>query len=374
MTFNTICSQYLSYLRGRYDNTVVVFDGYDQGPSTKDITHYRRSNGGVGTKVKFEYSTPFRSKKEIFLRNQGNKQAFVKLLGEFLRQEGITVMYAPGDADTLIVETAITSADTNVTYVIGEDTDLLVLLINRVADHHTIYFKSDTRQSLTHLRKIWNIKKTRKVLGNNTCRLLPFLHALTGCDTTSRIFGIGKAVALRVLRTNTKFQETGIQFLSSSSKDDIVELGERALAILIDGDPYVRLDALRFRKFAAKVMTSTVFVQVHILPPTSAAAAYHSLRVYLQCRQWMGDSSLRPEDFGWELKDGTYIPIKTDLPPAPENLLNIIRCNCKVNCDTRRCTCRKHGLECSVGCGACRGVSCSNSMTLAEVEAEERAE
>ena len=59
---------------------------------------------------------------------------------------------------------------------------------------------------------------------------------------------------------------------------------------------------------------------------------------------------------------------KTDLPPATENLWHINRCNCKINCDSKRCTYRKHCLDCSVGCGECRWIACSNSPSLSEIE------
>ena len=35
-----------------------------------------------------------------------------------------------------------------------------------------------------------DIKKIKTVLGQDLCQCLPFVHAFTGCDTTSRIFGI----------------------------------------------------------------------------------------------------------------------------------------------------------------------------------------
>ena len=73
-----------------------------------------------------------------------------------------------------------------------------------------------------------------------------------------------------------------------------------------------------------------------------------------------------PTDYGWEIKRGKLCPILMDLPPAPDKLLNIIRCNCKQNCDTKRCVCRKNGLQCSVGCGECRGLNCSNSVPIVE--------
>ena len=42
---------------------------------------------------------------------------------------------------------------------------------------------------------------------------------------------------------------------------------------------------------------------------------------------------------GWMEKDGHLLPVMTDLPPAPEDLLRIIRCNCTTDCSTARCSC-----------------------------------
>lgn len=159
--------------------------------------------------------------------------------------------------------------------------------------------------------------------------------------------------------------------MNAKSKAELIKAGEDLIIHLFGGVSFEGLDLLRFRKFATKVMTSTSCVQVHTLPPTSAAAAYHSQRVHLQVQTWIGNNAITPEDWGWELAKDLLMPVKTDLPPAPEKLLQIIRCNCKQNCDTKRCSCRKHGLDCSVGCGECRGVSCSNSTGLADIDLEE---
>ena len=68
-------------------------------------------------------------------------------------------------------------------------------------------------------------------------------------------------------------------------------------------------------RFCQKVTTGTSFVQPECLPPTSAAAVYHSLRVYHQVQQWRG-VALRPQDWGWKLVDGSLLPVRTDLPAA----------------------------------------------------------
>jgi hypothetical protein len=41
-------------------------------------------------------------------------------------------------------------------------------------------------------------------LSNITCQILPSLHALTGCDTTSAFVRIGKKYAYKILKTSTE--------------------------------------------------------------------------------------------------------------------------------------------------------------------------
>lgn len=93
------------------------------------------------------------------------------------------------------------------------------------------------------------------------------------------------------------------------------------------------------------------------------------LKMTLNFQEWINpEADLAPELWGWQLASGRLEPLQTDLPPAPEDLLRVIRCNCKKDCGSKRCTCRKHGLECSVACGQCKGFGCSNSPTLEELD------
>ncbi|CAC5372509.1 unnamed protein product [Mytilus coruscus] len=160
----------------------------------------------------------------------------------------------------------------------------------------------------------------------------------------------------------------GKVFMNNNSiKADIIKAGEEALTCLYGGLPLEGLNILRWRKFTSRVITGNTSVQVKSLAPTSDSGQFHSLRVYHQCQKWMSEEvDLDPTDYGWEIKPGKLCPILMELPPTPDKLLNIIRCNCKQNCDTKRCVCRKNGLQCSVGCGECRGLNCSNSVPIAE--------
>ena len=363
-SFSSICNLYAEFISSRYTNVTVVFDGYPNGPTTKDCTHLRRTHGKGSAKVKFSVNTPCKTKKEHFLSNCENKQNFINMLGQCLQENDIHVQHATGDADLLIVQTAINYTETNDTVIIGEDTDLLVLMCYHYDTHkHNLFFVSGTSKCTRKIVKRWDIKKTKVLLGDNICRMLPFLHSVTGCDTTSRMFGVGKGVALKKLINDGHLKQQALLFNNNLKQPEVIKSGEMAICCLYNGSPSEGLDSLRFRRFANKVMTSTTFVQVHTLPLSSAAASYHSLRVYLQVQTWIGNGdSMEPLEWGWDRTDNMLLPIKTHLQPAPDDLLKIIRCQCKSNCDSKRCTCRKHGLECSSGCRECQGISCSNAQ------------
>jgi hypothetical protein len=74
----------------------------------------------------------------------------------------------------------------------------------------------------------------------------------------------------------------------------------------------------------------------------------------------LGNEKL-PIEWGWHVKSDLLLPIPLKCPPIPENLLNLISCNC-TKCCIARCGCRKHGLKCSMICGYCKGNSCLNVM------------
>ncbi|XP_069112197.1 uncharacterized protein [Argopecten irradians] len=377
-TFSAVCQQYLEYVQRRYTDSVIVFDGYgnENRQSTKATTHYRRSKGVVGQRVHFTEDMPCRIKKESFLSNEENKQAFLNLLGAKFAEKGIENIHSEGDADKLIALTGIERSSSNNVVVIGEDTDLLVLLLYHVdiSSEYNIYFKSDNARGKT---KIWDIKLTKRVLGQQLSTVLPVIHSFTGCDTTSRIYGVGKAAALKKISSNPHLMSLFSVFLQHNvCKEELTRSGEEIIKALygsgIGSGQYIEdLDFLRFSRFVQKTATSTTCVNVQSLPPTKDAANFHTKRVYLQVQEWIRKQcSLNPEEWGWQMKDDRLTPIRSSLPPAPQYLLKVIRCNCKQGCETRRCSCRKHGLDCSASCSECRGVSCSNSVSLDDNETE----
>ena len=91
------------------------------------------------------------------------------------------------------------------------------------------------------------------------------------------------------------------------------------MVILYNGTPGESLDSLHYKHFYEKVSTNTSCIHPETLTPTSAAAKYHSLRVYFQILKWKGSGEeSRPLEWGCKKSDGKVTPVLTDLPPAPE--------------------------------------------------------
>ncbi len=226
--FSTILDSYVSYVKKRYGKAVVVFDGYESGPAPKDVTHQRRTGQSTGVEVKFKEDMLLAIKKEIFLANKGNKQRFINMLGQKLEDEGCEVHYSEGDADFDIVKKAVDASANVNTVVVGDDTDLLPLLLYHAKkDTHNIFFCPEQKQNAKKQSKVWDIQLCQRVLGSKICRCILFLHAFLGCDTTSSIFGIGKGLSLKAFNKSEQFQECASVFCDEfSSKEQVCAAGE----------------------------------------------------------------------------------------------------------------------------------------------------
>ena len=113
------------------------------GPSTKDCMHLKRMKGLSSPAVHLLPENKLSMTKEVFLRNNKNKDRFIHLVGIELAADECKVLYADSDADTLIIRTAIQQSNNENTCIVGNDTDLLILLLNMsLSDSRGCYFKT----------------------------------------------------------------------------------------------------------------------------------------------------------------------------------------------------------------------------------------
>lgn len=87
------------------------------------------------------------------MSNKANKQRLINLVGMKLEEEGFRVVHSDGDADLLIVQTAVQVARAQDTVVVGEDTYLLVLLCHHTnPGSHKIFFRPEPKQAATNIK------------------------------------------------------------------------------------------------------------------------------------------------------------------------------------------------------------------------------
>ena len=108
----------------------------------------------------------------------------IHLIGDTLQKCGCQVFYENGDADIKIAKTAVEESLTKNVTLIGEDTDLLVLLLYYCAEKSdfNLYFRSD-KENKKKDNIIHDIYHYITVLGTQLCSDLLFIHSFSDCDT-----------------------------------------------------------------------------------------------------------------------------------------------------------------------------------------------
>ena len=194
VTYQDIVKQYVSYVRARYGNCCIVFDGYKQGLSIKDHEHERRV-GKACADIQLTESMEAHINQETFFSNEGNKAHFISLLSRYLESDAQTVHNSTGDADTMIVSCALQMATEGSKEVIAvaDDTDVLILLMHHWTENMAdVYFLSEPKKSHKKGMQVWRICDLIAKAGTLVTSHLLFIHAWSGCDTTSATFGQGK--------------------------------------------------------------------------------------------------------------------------------------------------------------------------------------
>ena len=122
---------------------------------------------------------------------------------------GLQKLHAVGDADVLIVLTSVRCSISRPNVLVGDDTDLLVLLYYHSSPHSlSLYFQP--RPQMNQEPVFWDIHKLQKHLGEDVDKNIIFIHAVLGCDTTSKVYG--KGFALRYFEKNHHYRNAASVF------------------------------------------------------------------------------------------------------------------------------------------------------------------
>ncbi len=105
-------------------------------------------------------------------------------------------------------------------------------------------------------------------------------------------------------------------FLDTEANNAAVIQAGTAIFQYIYHGPDTTLGEIRYNMFSRKAAAG--MIKPETLPPTQGAAAQHSLRAYLQTRDWilLHSMSLNPCNYGWTIGVHGYEPVPTLDPMA----------------------------------------------------------
>ena len=286
--------------------------------------------------------------------------------GLVIRREDMSSTHE--EADTLIIfQVAYVGANTSV--IIADDTDVFVLLLHF---QHFNYIRGKIiMESPVKDRAVIDMNATVDRHRDIIPELLA-THGLTGCDTVASYFGIGKPTALIVLRTH----QHSLSMLGNItlSVDEVMTQATSFILSCYGKSECSSLTEARQQVWASKVSKNLACApQLHSLPPTNEAFKQNVARAHLQVAIWResltsDQPSLDPTQYGYTGDGQSLLPstLPADVLPAPNELLKLIKCNkCSGDtpCKTKRCSCHRDRLGCSMFCG-CRGETCFNEYTV----------
>ena len=220
------------------------------------------------------------------------------------RRDDMTIAHE--EADTMIIQQVACVGAANV-LVVADDTDVFVLLCHSVFNGditgHVMMVSPITGRTVIDINE--SVDKNRAIMGNMLAEhdLTGAAHDLTGCDTVATYHGIGKGVALKVLRSET---------LSLSKVSDMTLFVEEALEqstsfmLSCYGHPECSSLTDTRQKMWSRKMSRSIGAasMLQSLPPTNGAFTENVARAHLQVAIWkqaleLNPPNVHPLTHGW---------------------------------------------------------------------------
>ena len=257
------------------------------------------------------------------------------------------------------------------------DTDVLVLLVHFFSELNIsqIFFKTGRKTTYRNMTRYIPVHSVFNSLSPQQVNILLPVYCLTGCDTCSSFYGVGKKKAFLVMcKSNPEIAGLSKLGTQENLTVEMKTAAHRFVCLLYGQAQCTSLNSLRSLMVLQKKHT-----RPRKLPPTSDSFRLHLLRCILQLLIWRSSITplmpkLNPVDFGY-IKDpdtGFYTPQLMTQPVAPPELLSDLICKCTDLC-SGFCACSNNEQPCTRAC-SCEGCTfqhqtCENIFTmLAEVE------
>ena len=317
----------------------IIFDSYSTA-TTKELTQIRR--GTVGRRIHItssEQSMPRAKDWNMFPRNSENKTELIRFLVNYYKSDSVRsklrlpLTVTEEDKTWLLTNTNVeqldhcnhTEADTrlvlhasrckNPVIIRATDTDIMILLCYA---YSTCKPPHDWLMKIDH--RYISISKVTDQFGDQICQILPAYHSITGCDTTSYPYGIGKIKPIKNMLQHNKSHLLSELGRSVDSVLDISKAKHFFRTCMYPGLEQESFVETRIRMYCKKKVKSSM----SILPDKNSTNE-HIKRSDLQAFIWYQCLKAVIEypditDRGWQRKEAGIQPVWFTYPQLPPSL------------------------------------------------------
>ena len=391
---------------GWADTIIEVFDRYDVPNSVKDAERSRR---GAGLQYKEYEVIAGRGVPQWkrFLSVGKNKTNLIEFLADYIGKNAPNqlkwnqTIYLAGVSGGKVIEVTEQGAryvdhlacnqeeaDTKIIFyalladqifesthqkgriiVKSPDTDVLVLCVHYFSKFRStkeMWIQTGIVTGTTDLRRFIPVHEICHNIAQEIQTVLPAIHALTGCDSTSAFFGKGKSTVLKVALENLDVIQSLKKMASASTSADFEEAisaAQQFVVLLYDQKQKIRVDGLN--KLRVKMANQSKMSLIK-LPPCEASFREHVKRAIWQTKVWTSSHVTHPSigtptDHGWRQENDHLSPVLFEGPMASEALDDLI-CSCKgcSVCNTG-CSCSQQEIACTELCPCAGNERCCNS-------------
>ncbi|KAK3085631.1 hypothetical protein FSP39_006444 [Pinctada imbricata] len=385
----------LSLQFGMTATVIDVFDRYDVEDSTKSAERQRRAFLSGGHKVYKVNEGSLIPDWKKFLSNGKNKQSLIVFLGDFILDSFVSqqivqsgnTFYLVGafrnpecvkkmvgsevfechslsstheEADTrIILQTLHADSEFGSRNVKGRivircsDTDVLVLCIHyfgRLKHTNELWLYIGSVVKGRDSRRYIPVHELSRAFSDIFCCILPAVHALTGCDTTSAFYGVGKKSVYKLAKESSKNLES-LQNFAELETDRAVESARKLVSLLYDPKEKFKICHFNLNKLRVKLATTKDSALVR-LPPCESSFKQHVLRASFQAKTWMKSHVAKPShgsplEYGWKKGHAGLEPVLFTGMMSSDFLEDLI-CSCKgKSVCTNACICSEQYLACT---------------------------
>jgi hypothetical protein len=383
----------------------VVFDRYDQELSIKSSERDRRgtTDGGIAILIQGNRDVP---NYRCFLKSAVNKASLAAFISDYVCSNGGELLparrsiilaggFKNGELVRVVNEDGVSDVDDLKCTHEEADTRLLLHAVNLSSHHSRTIMRCDDTDVLVLLLYYWSrgmlstevfmhcghsgqdttreryipVHEIANKLGSDVCNILPSVHALSGCDSTSAMYRMGKRTAYSVLTKNAE----ALQGLGDLHDADTFLKSAMDFVLLMHGKKaknQASLNELRFH------LASTTDKPASQLPPTEDAYEQHALRARYQTVIWCQSHTAMPEiaspvGHGWHLDNMNELkPTLYRNESAPVEVRNVTHLYCTdKSCKGQNCQCWQAGLECIEICSC--GPECNNPYNRKQENVDE---